>query len=341
MSDSELYRLKQLSLEGNNNTPLVSVIIPTYNRADLVCNAIKSVLNQTFKDVEIIIVDDGSTDDTREKIKKFKDKIHYFYQENKGASAAQNKGIELSKGKWISILASDDIWLPRKLELQLEALNRLGDEFGACFADCKFIGTELEDDRAFLRAGLTSQLRFGPITSPLDYILGHYLGLFVQSMLVRKDLVDKGKGFDLTLVVLEDTDLVFRLSLRTKLCFVNEPLVIIDRSQDYKKQRLSSLIEERTDQAFCSMERMYKKWLSILDIEGQDDIRCRIYDCLKLSYYDWIIIKIKRLRWREVMPLIEKLIDIGETYDDLFRTLVSRMLSKMIKLPRELFNRIK
>lgn len=96
--------------------PSVSVIITTYNRANLVSRAIDSVLNQTYKDFELIIIDDGSTDNTKSLIDSYlqKDKrIVYFYQENKGWPSALNKGIELSKGEYIAFLDSDNEWLPK------------------------------------------------------------------------------------------------------------------------------------------------------------------------------------------------------------------------------------
>ena len=81
--------------------PAVSVIVPTFNRSKLVVNAIQSVLCQTYQDYEIIVVDDGSTDDTEEALTPYMDRIQYVYQANLGASAAQNRGVQLARGKWI------------------------------------------------------------------------------------------------------------------------------------------------------------------------------------------------------------------------------------------------
>jgi len=116
----------------------VSVIIPTYNREQLLKRAIQSVLNQTFRDFEIIVVDDGSTDNTKEIIDSFtSDKIKYIYESNSGGAARpKNTGIKNAQGKYIAVLDSDDEWLPQKLEKQIELLEIFQDpKLGAVGCD--------------------------------------------------------------------------------------------------------------------------------------------------------------------------------------------------------------
>src|SRR4030042_587586 len=103
--------------------PKVSVIITTYNRVHFVCEAIDSVLNQTFKDFEIIVVDDGSTDNTKEALKRYSKNIFYIYQSNKGRSQARNTGLKVAKGDYIAFLDDDDIWVPHKLEKQVAFMD--------------------------------------------------------------------------------------------------------------------------------------------------------------------------------------------------------------------------
>lgn len=103
--------------------PKISVIIPTHNRASFVTGAIESVLAQTYKDFEIIVVDDGSTDDTETRVKEFGDQVLYIYQENKGPSAARNTGILNASGKYIAFCDSDDRFLPEKLEKQMRFIE--------------------------------------------------------------------------------------------------------------------------------------------------------------------------------------------------------------------------
>ena len=118
--------------------PKVSVIIPTYNRSKYVTKAIDSVLAQTYRDFEIIVVDDGSTDNTKEVLKPYTDRIKYLYQENTGVSAARNAGIRAAGGQWIAFLDSDDEWLPEKLSIQMDYLSR-HNEIVAFITNVKFI----------------------------------------------------------------------------------------------------------------------------------------------------------------------------------------------------------
>ncbi len=108
-----------------NSTDLISVIIPTYNRAILIKRSAESVLNQTYKNLELIIVDDGSTDNTKEVVDSLKDnRIVYIKQENQGAGAARNKGIDIAKGEYIAFQDSDDVWHLDKLEKQINVLKQ-------------------------------------------------------------------------------------------------------------------------------------------------------------------------------------------------------------------------
>lgn len=104
----------------------VSVIIPFYNGIEWLCEAVQSVLDQTYPNIEIIVINDGSKEDVHEFLKKFSSNIFYFYQENKGASSARNLGIKKATGNFIAFLDSDDIWLPSKLEKQIKFMNSIG-----------------------------------------------------------------------------------------------------------------------------------------------------------------------------------------------------------------------
>src|SRR6185369_7640984 len=111
----------------------VSVIIPTYNSARFLTEAIDSVLAQSFKDFEILVIDDGSTDETKAMMQRYGSPVRYIYQANAGVAAARNRGIAESRGKYIAFLDADDAWCARKLETQLNALARNADH-RACYS---------------------------------------------------------------------------------------------------------------------------------------------------------------------------------------------------------------
>jgi glycosyltransferase involved in cell wall biosynthesis len=102
---------------------MISVLIPAYNAEDFIGEAIESVLRQTFKDIEVIVIDDGSSDQTRRIVESFSTKVRYYFQENSGAAAARNHCVKLSRGEFLAFLDADDIWAERKLELQMRELE--------------------------------------------------------------------------------------------------------------------------------------------------------------------------------------------------------------------------
>jgi len=128
----------------NHRLPIkVSIIIPTYNREQYISQAIESALSQTLADIEVIVVDDGSTDNTREVIKPYKDRIEYIYTENGGPAHARNTGMKIAKGEYIAFLDSDDLYYPYKTELQANFLDK--------FSDIAMVCTEFSafDDNGF------------------------------------------------------------------------------------------------------------------------------------------------------------------------------------------------
>ena len=113
---------------------LVSVMIPTYNRAYIICGAIDSVLAQTYKNFEVIVIDDGSTDNTRELLARYGDAIRYIHQPNAGLAAARNTGLAAARGEFVAFQDSDDLWLPWKLEGQM-AVMAVDERIGLCWTD--------------------------------------------------------------------------------------------------------------------------------------------------------------------------------------------------------------
>jgi glycosyltransferase involved in cell wall biosynthesis len=307
-------------------SPTVSVVIPTFNRSDVITNAIDSVLGQTYQDYELIVVDDGSTDDTGEILKPYFAHMRYYRQSNRGASVAQNKGIELAKGKWISILASDDIWLPTKLERQINAVKAFGDRTGACFTDCIYFGDHSLTLSAFQAADLQSKLEFGILDDPIKYIMGRHTPIWVQSLLVLRSLVLEINGFDETMTTQEDTDLLFRLALKTTFCFVAMPLVKIDSTPS--RPRLRDLDTARKDGTYARAEYRYQKWLG-LDQLSDGRIHEAIRENLCSLYYSWTITYLYGFRISKAIGKIRQIRNLGESYSKITRTFTSLALGKM------------
>jgi glycosyltransferase involved in cell wall biosynthesis len=313
--------------QARGMTPLVSVVIPTFNRAGLVVNAIESVFAQTFKDYEVVVVDDGSTDNTREALEPYGRRIRYFYQTNRGASAAQNKGIELATGEWISILADDDEWLPTKLERQLEVLGQFGSDFGACFTNCEYTANSAIRQTTFEMVGLRTQPVFGALDDPVRYILARDVVIWVQSVLVRKSLVAEVGAFDEAMVVAEDTDLLIRLALRTRFCFVAEPLVRIDRNP--ARERLIDLFALNSEKMFSSLEHMYRKWLALPEMDL--DLRARTLENLGNLYLAWTIRNLYHCRIAGALAKVKKGSEFGGGYLHMLSRLAYRALRKICR----------
>lgn len=315
--------------------PTVSVVIPTFNRSNLVLEAVDSVLNQTYKDYEIIVIDDGSTDNTSGILKPYMGRIRYVYQENQGASAAKNKGIQLARGKWISILDSDDLWLPTKLELQLNTITTLGKDFGACFTNCSFFGDPSLGISAFEQAGLCDGAAGSPLPSPLKFILARHPVIYIQSLLVLRSLMEELDGFDERLLVAEDTDLLFRLAFKTRFCFVNQPMVRIDRSQS--REGLMELFSQKDDRAFRSLEHMFRKWICLPE-NIDHEVRQTVHQKLKRLYYDWLVAKLYRFRCADAVEIARNIRATGDDSRKMWATLGFRAKRKLSSVLRKLWD---
>jgi len=215
--------------------PIVSVIIPTYNRVAKVQKGIESILAQTFSDLEVIVVDDGSEDDTGKALAAaFGDRIRYYYQVNQGASAARNKGITEARGEWIAFLDSDDEWERDKLEWQLKALERFSPRCEGCYTDVQLFNHP--ETRTFFQLAEESYRHEGEIgvsTDALKLLVrpgGAGMVICLSSFIGRAELIRTMGGFDLKLPYSQDSDFLFRLAMLTDFIYVNRPLVRFDRS---------------------------------------------------------------------------------------------------------------
>lgn len=269
----------------------VSVVIPTYNRAHLLGNAIESVLAQTYSDFELIIADDGSTDRTAalaqgylDASHPFHDRIQYFRQEHHGKSVALNNALLKANGEWIAFLDSDDTWLPEKLERQFRALAQFP-ECGACFTDCQFVNSPVMNTTFFRSFGRRFDETVGKLTNSAKSILESPCASII-TVVCRADLMRKIGGFDPNLHFTEDYDFLFRLAMVTEFCFVNALLALADRSSPIQRHSGTSAIWDKVDFRLRSEQYRYEKWLKMS--EGlPSDIRKIITRRLRAVHSSW------------------------------------------------------
>jgi glycosyltransferase involved in cell wall biosynthesis len=191
--------------------PLVSVVIPTYNHGRFVADAVESVLAQTYQRREIIVVDDGSSDDTAERLAPYRDRIRYFRQQNQGVSSARNTGIGLASGEWVALLDSDDVWHPQKLALQMRILRRHRDlSVIGGGATSAALPPDLPDDPEVERLTVVDFLTWTPLA--------------MGSVMARRRCFDEVGGFDVKLNYVEDRDMWIRLAARYAIARVKAPL---------------------------------------------------------------------------------------------------------------------
>lgn len=224
----------------------VSVVIPTYNRSKYICEAIESALAQTFQDFEVIVVDDGSNDDTRQRIERYLPEIKYIYQENAGVSAARNTGIAASEGEYVAFLDSDDLWIRDKLKLQVEFMDSRP-QFGMVFTDCcMFRGEQIVWPSYFReRQGLVAS---GDI---FDNLIRESF-IITSTVLVRRELLHETGMFDESFFVAEDYDMWLRIARRC-------PIGAMDICQVKYRLHDASLTSTADTIYFDMMIRMLKK----------------------------------------------------------------------------------
>ena len=191
----------------------VTAVIPTYNRARLLGRAIESVLGQTRPVDELIVIDDGSTDETREVVARYGDRVRYIFQGNRGVSAARNRGIEEAHSAWIAFLDSDDEWLLNKIELQCGAVQ-LHPDAALCYASYWWIDiagtTKLKPCTPV--DGLWPAIRMGNLFPP-------------SVVMAQRCALERVGGFNERLRAGEDWDLFIRMAAQYSFVSVDEPLL--------------------------------------------------------------------------------------------------------------------
>jgi glycosyltransferase involved in cell wall biosynthesis len=198
---------------------MISVIIPAYNCEQYIVEAVDSVLNQTVKDTEIIIVDDGSTDNTRDITARYGAKIRYVRRENKGVSAARNTGIGLARGRLIAFLDADDIWLPGKLERQLRAFE---ENPSAGLVTC---GLTVIDEKGTAVREIKEEPAADKQNILEKMVIRGIVGTSPSCVMVKRECFDKSGIFDETLCGAEDRDLWMRIARHYQVIILPECLI--------------------------------------------------------------------------------------------------------------------
>jgi glycosyltransferase involved in cell wall biosynthesis len=201
--------------------PRVSVIIPTYNRARFLGEAAASVLAQTYRDYEVIIIDDGSTDNTPEVVSQFPPVVKYFRQENRGVSAARNRGIEMTSGEFLAFLDSDDILIEDALQKNVLFLDQ-HPEAGFCYGQVY----KIDEDGRLLRLKSRRGARNTCVRDSREQIARLLFrgDIAVDTVMVRRSCFQEVGLFNTNLRVGEDIDMWLRISKRYSVGYLAEPL---------------------------------------------------------------------------------------------------------------------
>ena len=203
--------------------PLVSVVIPTHNRALILQEAIQSVLNQTYSKLEIIVIDDGSTDDTQSIINNFEDeRIVYIQQDHKGLPSARNKGIENAKGEYIAFLDSDDIWVPKKIEKQLKIFDNSKLNPGVVYCGVEYIDENGRKTKKEKLPAYRGNIFLELLGARRNVVLGAG-----STILVKKGCFEECGLLDENLPYRVDLEFLIRTSKKFAFDYVGEALVKI------------------------------------------------------------------------------------------------------------------
>lgn len=244
----------------------ISVVIPTYNREKLIVRSIESVLKQTYKNIEVIVVDDASDDNTKKVVKKIKDeRIKYIKLEsNKGACYARNVGIENASGKYVAFQDSDDVFHEDKIEKQYNNLIKNGSDIDFCklsFYDDDVIIPNEKVEESILKGNILDELCRGNFIS-------------TQAILMKKSVALKYL-FDVDMPRFQDFDFIMRLIHDVKISYTKEALVTLFKQND----SISSSYERLKKASLLILKKNYR-----LNDRQLDDLRDWILNCVEYSF---------------------------------------------------------
>jgi len=259
--------------------PLISIVLPTYNRKGVLERAINSVIKQSYHNWELIIIDDGSTDGTDKLMKRYEkqNNIKYIKQPNRGVSISRNKGISLSKGEYIAFIDSDDEWIEEKLETQVVFINRYN-EIALTFSNASLI----KPDGTITKKPEIIKHDRDEIYDLENVFKDPYFG--IPTVMIKKKILDEVGSFDESLNTAEDIDLFLRISLDNPVGYQHKKLVnvyITEGSLSSTKGRTKGTISTFENNIFV-MKKFIEKNKNIC-IEKKCDINGSMFN-LYCSY---------------------------------------------------------
>lgn len=316
--------------------PLVSIVIPAYNASNYLADAINSALTQTYKNIEIIVVNDGSKDNgaTRSVAESFGDKIRYFEKENGGSSSALNYGIRQMKGEWFSWLSHDDRYYPKKIEKEISILRDVAindDSCCAIFSGSDFIN---KDGKVFRTPNIKSLCEIKKqVESPNSNrrMIASFTKFIFNgcTCLLNRTLFEKIGFFDETLRLVNDADMWFRIYASGVNVFYVPEILVSERIHSMQVSRTAGFSYHNPEQ-----DLLWNKRLEWLKSFCPDD-----YDC----FYKYGVNAITKTRYKEGKKAFKYAADLNPAKRRMlfFKYLTLRIKATVINLLKKLYIKIK
>lgn len=279
-----------------NSSPIISIVLPTYNRANLISETIESVINQSYTNWELIVIDDGSTDDTQKVVTSFQDsRIHYYFIEHSAnLGKVRNEGIRKATGEFIAFLDSDDLWKPHKLERQ-HSLLQMHPQASFIFSNGDQFGENVTP------TPVLENFFVGQIFHP--FLLHGRFIYYVPSLLFRKDLLRKIPLLDEKLKSASDILFFLRMTNEVQGVFTNESMVQIRKHSHNHSNEMESVADDeylsvltilfaenrlsKQDHSFLKSKTLYQQGVNFLGSKDFQKARRKFFECLRHRPMRW------------------------------------------------------
>ncbi|MBA2678177.1 MAG: glycosyltransferase [Ktedonobacteraceae bacterium] len=267
----------------------ISVVIPTFNRAPLLRRAIDSTLSQTVQPQQVIVVDDGSTDNTAEICKSYSGRIDYIHQANGGASAARNLGIQLALRPWVAFLDSDDYWTPSHLENMVAAIEGTNGEARFYFSDMQ-LSSEEGGGTLWEMTGFHPRAPFDLTRDATTWMLMRRQPTMLQCCIFKKQVLNESGGFLARFRLMQDADLFCRLGIGATVCAVSG-VGCVQTADAQLNDRLTGIVSEGSEQHFVEQSLLWKSALDrvpTMDSSSRQRVRAALADAYwRLCRFHW------------------------------------------------------